>query len=120
MWILPFGLRLGANALIAALIQKTARYGVSFTIPELVLFYTARRRLSWIFLGFIADTKKIWDWKTSFLSNMIAELLLQLAALYTMGTVVYFATSKGYDLASTDVYKAPPGAAYLHTYLYMC
>lgn len=115
MWILPFGLQLGANASIAALTKLTPGYGDRFTIWELMLFYTLRPRLAWIFLGFISDvkTKHGRPWRTSFISNMIAELLLQLIALYTAGSVVKHAAARGYYLVHTDLYKALPEAAHL-------
>jgi len=97
MWILPFGLQLGANACVAALTKSAPGYADQFQIWELMLFYTLRPRLSWIILGFIADvsTKRGKPWRSSFISNMIAELLLQVMALYTVGTVVHFATVRG-------------------------
>ncbi|KAK5659489.1 hypothetical protein OQA88_690 [Cercophora sp. LCS_1] len=115
MWILPFGLQLGANASIATLTKLTPGYADQFTIWELMLFYTLRPRLAWIFLGFIAEvkTKGGRPWRTSFISNMIAELLLQLIALYTAGTVVRHAATMGYYLVHTDLYKTLPKAAHL-------
>jgi len=115
MWILPFGLQLGANACVAALTKSAPGYADQFQIWELMLFYTLRPRLSWIILGFIADvsTKRGKPWRSSFISNMIAELLLQVMALYTAGTVVHFATVRGYYVVHTNTYKALPQAAHL-------
>jgi hypothetical protein len=115
MWILPFSLQLGANACIAALTKAVPGYDNQFKIWELMLFYTLRPRLAWIILGLIAeaDTKHGKPWRTSFISNMYAEVLLQLIALYTAGTVVRFAAVRGYYLVHTEAYRALPNGAHL-------
>ncbi|OCK76705.1 hypothetical protein K432DRAFT_335237 [Lepidopterella palustris CBS 459.81] len=51
MWLLPVGLQLSANAIIAAVIKRTAGYHADFKIWQLMLFLVARPRLSWIVLG---------------------------------------------------------------------
>jgi hypothetical protein len=54
MWIISVGLQLGANAIIATLIKHTVGFDDDFTIAQMVLFYTARPRLAWIFLSLLS------------------------------------------------------------------
>lgn len=51
-------------------------------------------------------------WMNAFLSQFIAEVLMQLAALYVMGRTVRFAIINGfYDVHKSDLYNSlPPGA----------
>jgi hypothetical protein len=58
MWMVPVGLQLAANALIAFIIRKAPGYHADFHIYELMLFLLARPRLSWIILGFFAGGGK--------------------------------------------------------------
>ena len=53
-WTWSIGLQLGANGLIAYLIKRTPGYENSASVGILMLFFTARPRLSWIFLGFVS------------------------------------------------------------------
>ena len=103
MWIVSLGLQLGANAVIARLMQDASDYLTTFTIPQLVLFYTARPRLSWIVLGFLASVKQKHDypWRSAWLSNMISELVQQAIALYVMGVTVHYGVTHGYYVFAT-------------------
>ncbi|KAF2031767.1 hypothetical protein EK21DRAFT_87799 [Setomelanomma holmii] len=57
LWVVPVGLQLAANACIALLIQRSDGYAANFKITELMLWLTARPRLSWIVLGAFAWKK---------------------------------------------------------------
>ena len=59
LWILPVGLQLSANACIAVLIQRAEGYEATFKVSELMLWLTARPRLSWIVLGACAWKKHV-------------------------------------------------------------
>ncbi|ERF69030.1 hypothetical protein EPUS_08380 [Endocarpon pusillum Z07020] len=117
MWIVPLGLQLAANAVIALLIKRTAGFRADFAIWELVLFFAARPRLSWITLGLFAvkSRKKSgtrdFPWWPSFMSQFVAELILQLIALYIMGRTAHFAASRGFYLVHTDLYRSLPSGA---------
>jgi hypothetical protein len=54
IWMVAFAVQLGGNALIAYLIKRNPGYGDDFAIWQLMLFYTARPRLSWAILQFLA------------------------------------------------------------------
>jgi hypothetical protein len=103
MWIVSLGLQLGANAVIAWLMQDASGYLTTFTIPQLVLFYTARPRLSWIVLGFLASVRMNHDypWRSAWLSNMISELVQQAIALYVMGVTVHYGVTHRYYVYAT-------------------
>jgi hypothetical protein len=45
-WVFSLGIHLAANALVAIVIKHTTGYGSSFSIWQLMLFYTARPRIS--------------------------------------------------------------------------
>jgi hypothetical protein len=53
-----------------------------------------------------------WPWMNAFLSQFIAEVLMQLAALYVMGRTVRFAIISGfYNVHKSELYNSlPPGA----------
>jgi len=55
MWIVPLVLQLSANALIAGLMRIQSGYQHSFSIGELMIFYTTRPRFSWIPLVWLAQ-----------------------------------------------------------------
>lgn len=57
LWVVPVGLQLSANACIAWMIQRSDGYSANFRISELMLWLTARPRLSWIVLGAFAFSK---------------------------------------------------------------
>ncbi|KAF7512544.1 hypothetical protein GJ744_000805 [Endocarpon pusillum] len=125
MWIFPLGLQLTANAIIAAIIKNTSGFHADFAVWELVLFFAARPRLSWIVLGAFSvissgsssHTKgRYFPWWSSFMSQFIAEFILQLIALYIMGRTAHFATGRGYYLVHTDLYRSlPPGAHMMYS-----
>lgn len=117
MWIVPLGLQLAANAVIALLIKRTAGFRADFAVWELVLFFAARPRLSWIALGLFAiksrkkSEKRDFPWWPSFMSQFVAELILQLIALYIMGRTAHFAANRGFYLVHTDLYRSLPSGA---------
>jgi hypothetical protein len=57
-WLWPLALQLGANAIVAAVIKHTAGYHRGFAITDLLVFYTARPRLSWITVMMISGWHK--------------------------------------------------------------
>ncbi|KAF2020619.1 hypothetical protein BU24DRAFT_403715 [Aaosphaeria arxii CBS 175.79] len=60
MWIVPVGLQLAANAIIAWLIKRSDGYIADFKVSELMLFLVARPRLGWVVLGaFALRSRKI-------------------------------------------------------------
>jgi hypothetical protein len=103
LWFIPLGLQLGANAIVALVIQRTSGFGSTFTVGDLVLFYTTRPRVSWLILGFLSvgsiaddDDDDSSQWGTAFKQAVIAEIILQFIALYYAGQTVHFATTHGY------------------------
>ncbi|KAF2496705.1 hypothetical protein BU16DRAFT_339753 [Lophium mytilinum] len=58
MWIMPFAFQLGANALVANMIQRTTGYGHDFTIAQLMFFFAARPRVSWILVMLLSGISK--------------------------------------------------------------
>ncbi|KAH8648140.1 hypothetical protein BGZ60DRAFT_437696 [Tricladium varicosporioides] len=48
LWLPSFGLQLGANAIIAALIKKYPGYESGFSIAELTFFLCVRPRMNWL------------------------------------------------------------------------
>ncbi len=139
-WVFPFGLQLGANALIAAIIKHTPGYNANFKIWELMLFFTARPRLSWIVVGFLgcydqANGRMLWieddeengqqtsrlsslareedfPWLSTAMSQMVAEVLLKIISLYIMGITANFAASRGYYKLG-ETYNSLPHFAHL-------
>ena len=89
-----------------------------------MLFLAARPRLSWIVLGALSfkssrkkpeydgDEGTYFPWWSSFMANFIAEVMLQIIAVYIMGLTANFATTRGYyEVADASVYSSlPPGA----------
>ena len=103
LWVIPLGLQLGANALVTALIQQTPGYGWGFSFTDLMLFYTARPRLSWLILNLLHLPRWSEDdsprndglWKSAARSQIIAEFLLELLALYPIGITVHHGVTHG-------------------------
>ncbi|OCL14639.1 carbohydrate-binding module family 18 protein [Glonium stellatum] len=58
MWIMPLTIQLSANAIIASMIKRTPGYGNDFTVAQLMLFFAARPRISWILVMLLSDVKK--------------------------------------------------------------
>lgn len=124
MWIVPLGLQLAANAAIAAVIKGNTNYAADFAVWEFMLFLAARPRLSWIVLGALSfcssrmrseydgyhDT--YFPWWSAFMSQFIAEIVLQIMAVYVMGLTANFAAARGYyKVFDTELYSSlPPGA----------
>src|SRR5689334_20097094 len=102
MWIVTLGLQLGANAIIATLINHTAGFDDDFTIAKMVLFYTARPRLAWIFLSVLSlDSVSLQDSTgqpccSSAMSTMSAEIVLGLITLSSYVRVAHLGSSRGY------------------------
>jgi hypothetical protein len=129
LWIITLALQFGSNAVAAMIIKHTSGYGSDFAITQLMLFYITRPRLSWIFLaafGGIKRQKKEYQrsisrneesqteypWGSSFISQFIAELVLQVINLATIGRVVHFAATHGYYHIDHQ-YSSVPHAAHL-------
>lgn len=130
MWILTLALQFGSNALIATIIKNTAGYENDFAITQLMLLFIARPRLSWIlmsvFSSFRRKTKEKTKthpameyteefflerpWESSFMSQLIAEVILQLINLSTTGRIANFAATHGYYKLNHDYYSLPRGA----------
>jgi len=115
MWLLSVALNLGANAVIARLIQTTPGYLSTFSVGELMLFFTTRPRLGWLFLGVThLDTDDarntrgsyIYEnrWTSSMFANIFAEFVLQLIAMYPMGVAAHFGAQHGYVTVWTAEY----------------
>jgi hypothetical protein len=58
MWILTVVLQFSSNILVASIIKHTPGYGDDFSISQLMLFFIARPRLSWIFLTVVASRQR--------------------------------------------------------------
>jgi hypothetical protein len=104
LWVLQVGLMLGANALNAWITVAAEGYDHERmpAIWDLMLFYTTRPRLNWIFfLIVIAVVKGRWRsfWIGAAKQTIIAEIFLQLAGLYYAGRTLRFAAERGYYLA---------------------
>jgi hypothetical protein len=185
MWILTVVLQFSSNILVASIIKHTPGYGDDFSISQLMLFFIARPRLSWIFLTVVASRQRklkemknsdgtslnelepfkypkryiqpnerdisptllsdsepqrythgqgyshvsstdkadatnlpVADrterpWSSSFLSQLIAEIILQLINLSTTGRLAFFATKHGYYILSNSQYHRLPRGAHL-------
>jgi hypothetical protein len=196
MWILTVVLQFGSNILVASIIKHTPGYGDDFSISQLMLFFIARPRLSWMVLTVVAGCQRkmkemktnpklekgrrdysdgtslnalepfnypkgviqtnerdisstlLFDlepqrythgqgyshisstdeadatdlpvadrterpWASSFLSQLIAEILLQLINLSTTGRLAVFATKHGYYILSNSQYHTLPRGAHL-------
>ena len=179
LWIIPVGLQLAANACIALLIQKTDGYAANFKITELMLWLTARPRLSWIVLGAFAFQKQVaaqypherrssktststsklnintsyeelraspyaspnpshydsqrslanpyihvpadetdtgdffhdYPWWSAFMTQFIAEFVLQIMALYVMGRTAHYGAARNYYKIYISTYWDIPSAA---------
>ena len=140
LWLIPFSLQLGANGVIALLMARVPGYVATFSIGQLVVFYTARPRLGWVVIGALS----LWSrpappsvdrpgrgpgrWRTGYdrepsnlpsywhnaaMSQMVAEIALQLMALYVMGTTVRFAATRGYYAVGSEAYSSVPPPARL-------
>ena len=127
-WIIPVALHLGANALIATLIQRTPGYRSTFDIGELTLFLIARPRFNWFALAIIhiasAWPKNFTDnaanqqpkpryfaYRSAFVSTLAAEFLLQTISLYVMGLTASFAANNGYYIIGSAEYNRTPSSA---------
>ena len=99
MFLLPLGLNLGANALIAFLYLSTPGYEQGFSIGELTLFYTTRPRLGWLVLSlfmYLGDGDDSGPYEDSAKGAVFAEVFLLLVSTYYTGMTAHFATSRGY------------------------
>lgn len=113
-WVIPLGLQLGANAIVATIYKTTPGYGVGFQIQDLFLFWTTRPRLSWIVLAALINIgaekypeKKNGHWEAAAKSSMIAEVFLLLISTYYMGLTANFARINGfYTIHSTAIQSA--------------
>jgi hypothetical protein len=118
-WIIPVGLNLGSSAVIAVLIKSRPGYGAGFEVGDLVLFYTARPRVAWIFASFSSlvrgrrrkkeraedSESRYFPYAKFATSQMYAELVLMAIAAYTMGTAAYFANTQGlYNVMNPLIY----------------
>jgi hypothetical protein len=150
MWILTLALQFGSNILVATIIKHTEGYGNDFSIPELMLFFITRPRLSWMFLSVASNIRRKTNkkrspltehskgtpltrygssgygehstppessfyerpWEGSYMSQLIAEVILQLINLYTTGRIANFATTHGYYKINQE-YHSLPRAAHL-------
>jgi hypothetical protein len=131
MWIIPVGLQLCANALVALIILRDPSRLSSFAIGELILLLVTRPRLSFAFLGGLTFVHNLDEetspgrgpqtrlleeefcWLSAALTQFLAELSLQLLTLYIMGKTVHFATKNGYYKIWTKEYKDLPVSAHL-------
>ena len=103
-WAVTVALQLGANAVIAVIIKNTPGYNSTFRIGELVLFFAARPRLSWIPLSLLwllpRDRKhsrgKDLPWASAACAQLLAEFCLLILGLVVMGRTAHFAASNGY------------------------
>ena len=100
MFLFPLATNLGANALIAYLYKTTPGFGETFTIGDLILFFTTRPRLSWIVLVVFMNLDTLRDkdarYSRSAKSAVAAEVCLQLISSYYMGWTANFAARNGY------------------------
>jgi hypothetical protein len=120
MWMVTLALQLGANSLIAAIIKNTPGYNSTFQVGELVLFFTARPRLSWIALAslwMVRRQRKTSDeidlpWASAACTQLIAEFVLLLMGLVVMGRTAHFAASNGY-LKLGPIYSSLPHWAHV-------
>lgn len=131
LWLLSLGLHLGANAIVARLMQATPGYLSTFSVGEMVLFFTTRPRLGWVFLIFTQmsmltsfeykscapdnddDLAMRNDWWSSALSTVYAEVVLQTIALYPMAQVAAYGAPLGYLNVWTAEYQSLPSSARL-------
>jgi len=121
MWIVNLALQLGANVVVALLIKSTPGYLSTFSVGELVLFFTTRPRLGWMFLSLaqflsnptVFGTPKQSTWWSSALSCSLAEVLQQIIAMYFMGRTAAFAAPRGYYKVWTQEYAILPSGAHL-------
>jgi hypothetical protein len=115
MFIFPVGIQLLANLAIAHIMKGAPGYEYNYSSWELMLFFTARPRLTFVGLAIASMVKKPskkgydeddYPWLSSCLSNFIGELVLQLIALYIMGTTVHYGVHSKYYLVWSDEYKS--------------
>lgn len=111
MWIFPFALNLGANALNAWMTVTAKGYEHS-TMPriwDLMLFYCTRPRIGWIPLAWLAsqdaDMERDGPWTSAGRQAAIAEAILQVIGVYYMGRTVHFGAIHGYFLVHHAEFK---------------
>jgi hypothetical protein len=81
------------------------------------LFYATRPRLSWFILGFLSAVPEANDeddpgpWVSAASQAAIAEIILQLIAMYYAGRIVHFASTHGYYKLHADYGFQHGGAA---------
>jgi hypothetical protein len=81
-WILPFGLHVSANALVAGIIHNTPGYG-NVKVVDAMMIYFVRPRISVLILATFAaffPTRDDYPWMYALLANTISELFLQAIA----------------------------------------
>jgi hypothetical protein len=118
-WIITLGLQLGSNALVAAIIKNTPGFGSTFSVADLVLFFTIRPRLGPIFLGAISS--RILDrrhagnspWTSSAISQFIADSVLMVISLVVLGRTVRFGDIHNYYHLGSQAYSQLPVSAHL-------
>lgn len=100
MFLFPFGLNLGSNALVAHR-YRTVHGFDDFHTWDLTLFYTTRPRLAWVALVIFMNidtnkSKNSTKYMKSAKAAVLAEIVLQIMSSYYMGWTASFATKHGY------------------------
>lgn len=116
MWLWNLFTQLAANATVAVLMRRVDGYQTDYAIWQLMLFYAFRPRLSWFILAlFETYSVKIYDdkgyWYASAMSSLVAEFVLQVMAMYTMGTTVHFAAIRSYYVVGSKAQAHLPQGA---------
>jgi hypothetical protein len=108
-WIITLGLQLASSTIIAVFITRDENVASSFTIGDLLLFFTTRPRSTWIFRAITLSTR----WRKYYLSSafscIVAEFILHGLALYVMGRVVKSGKANDLDDPTEILDSSIPG-----------
>lgn len=110
-FIIPLGIQLGANALVAYLYKHTPGYEEGFTITDLVFFYTTRPRLGWLVLTltmpFGRKKKNIHTSRATSATSSATEDAIQL--LDTVSVSGHAEASTEYEATASKTKRSRPG-----------
>jgi len=122
-WIFPFVLQHVGNAIIAILKRDTPGYRATFSNGDLVMLYTIRPRLNWLFLCAIYAIPGYWN---SFVATMLVEFVLQCMGVYYTAWTLHFANAQGYLAMCGEkvcnpvgTYRPGAGALYVGAMVYI-
>lgn len=88
-WLSPFLLSFVSSLVIALLVVNDDEFATSFTLGDMLLFFTTRPRSTWMTALIMLTTRCREYYISSAFSGLIAEIVLHGIALYVMGKIVH-------------------------------